>query len=71
MALYDAWVVGAETARHEFTARIFPTIFGEEEMGDVAKEFTPSEITTILMAYEHELAANGLFRANAEIQKEV
>jgi hypothetical protein len=49
-------------ARAEFTEELYPTLFGEEEMGDPAREFEPSEITGVLAVYESFLASRGLLR---------
>lgn len=48
--------------RGEFIENVYPKLFGEEEMGDVSREFRPSEITAILVAYESRLASNGLLK---------
>ncbi len=56
-------------ARGEFIEKMYPALFGPEEMGDVAGTFEPSDITGILVAYEQCLAANGLLKI-VDIEKE-
>lgn len=47
-------------SRVEFIDKIYPGIFGEDEMGDPSVELEPKDITGILAAYESHLALNGL-----------
>lgn len=51
-------------ARFIFTEHFYPQLFGDEEMGDAARTFTPSEITAILAQYEDYLKASGLINVN-------
>ena len=48
-------------ARFNFIEETYPTLFGEE-MGDPAREFTPDQITALLVEYEHHLAKNDLLK---------
>lgn len=52
-------------SRGEFIEEVYPKLFGEEEMGDPAREFEPAEITAILVAYEAKLATDGLLIVRA------
>lgn len=53
-------------ARGKFIEEKYGFLFGEEEMGDPSREFTPEELTTILMAYESLLAREGLLKGRGE-----
>jgi hypothetical protein len=50
-------------ARVEFIEIVYPKLFGEEEMGDTSRDFSPAEITEILCLHEEYLASKGLLRA--------
>lgn len=49
--------------RSEFIHVMYPRLFGDEEMGDGAEVFTPSDLTAVLVAYEGLLGSRGLLRA--------
>lgn len=59
---YGSTTPTVNEVRGKFIEEVYPELFGEEEMGDAAREFEPSEITAILIAYETNLAANGLLK---------
>jgi hypothetical protein len=49
-------------ARSRFIEDVYPRLFGNEEMGDPAAEFTTDELTAVLVAYEGRLASEGLLK---------
>ncbi len=49
-------------ARSVYIEAVYPKLFGDEEMGDAVRQFTPSEVTALLAKYEACLVHHGLVK---------